>query len=75
MTAIHIYDLSDQDDRAEYTNATNATAAIVALDEVREMLRQYWKYEDLEGWDVNALIDEIYRKFFELAGAVLEATR
>jgi hypothetical protein len=74
MTAIHVFDLSDPDDVADYTNAVHATAAIVALDEVREMLRGLWKHADLSGETADKLIDDIWREFHDIAGAVLEAT-
>jgi hypothetical protein len=74
MTAIHIYDLSDEDDRVEHNHAMHAQEAIVALDEVQQMLRDLWKHADLSGETAEKLIDDIWREFHDIAGAVLEAT-
>lgn len=72
MKAILEFDLPDDD--AEWRNQVHATELAVALWEVQQMLRELWKHADLDGMTADQLIDNIWREFHEIAGAVLEAT-
>jgi len=64
----------DPDDRMEHQDAIHAREAILALWQVQQMLRGYWKYQDLGGMTADELIDKLWREFHDIAGAVLETT-
>jgi len=73
MKATLEFDLSDSDDRVSFDDWYYSRNAMNALDEVRHYLRSQWKHRDLSGMTADALIDEIWEHFHDLAGFVLEA--
>lgn len=58
----------------EYRLHVHAHELATALDDVRGMLRDKWKHADLEGMTADQLIDELWERFHDIAGAVMEAT-
>ena len=73
MKATVTYDLSDELDKLAYDDSYYARRAMDALAETRDYLRSQWKHRDLGVVSGDVLIDEIWERFHEIAGFVLEA--
>lgn len=72
MKATLEFDLPEE--TQEWRLHTHATELSVALWQVQNMLRGYWKHADLEGMTAERLINDIWERFHDIAGAVMEAT-
>ena len=73
MTVTIEYDLSDELDKLAYDDSYYARRAMDALADTRDYLRSQWKHRDFDGVTPNQLIDEIWERFHDIAGFVLEA--
>ena len=72
MKATLEFDLPEENH--EWRLHTHATELSVALWQVEDMLRGLWKHADLSDKTADQLIDDIWREFHDIAGAVMEAT-